>query len=186
MALTAGKVTYEPMISYGTNQTACQPSAPQGTGNTLGNKARGDVLIHGLWERGSGCVLDIHITDTDAPSYKNHTPTKVLERAAKAKKAKYLQPCLDRRRIFMPLVYSVDGIACKEAKEFKKHIACLLEEKWDRPYSELLGYVRGRMGMAIIRSNTVLLRGARVHKRTVPWKWDDAKYEAVREQNAER
>ena len=40
--------------------------------------------------------------------------------------------------------------------------------------------------MAIIRSNTVLLRGARIHKRTVPWVWDDGEYEAVREQNAER
>ena len=48
MALTASKVTYEPTILYGRNQTAGQPSAPQGTGNPLGDKARIDVLIHGL------------------------------------------------------------------------------------------------------------------------------------------
>ena len=132
---------------------------------------------------GSGCVLDICITDTDAPSYKDILSAKVLERAAKAK---YLHPCLDWRRSFTPLVYSVDGMACKEAKSFEKRIACFLEEKWDQPYSEMVGYVRGRMGMAIIWSNTVLLRGARVHKRTVPWVWDDAEYEAVREQNTER
>ena len=42
------------------------------------------------------------------------------------------------------------------------------------------------MGMVIIRFNTVLLWGARVHKQTVPWVWDDAEYEAVREQDAER
>ena len=142
--------------------------------------------MHGLWERGSGCVLDIRITDTDANSYKDISSAKVLERAAKAKKAKYLQACLDRRRSFTPLVYSVDGMVCKEVKAFEKRIACLLAEKWDRPYSEMVGYVRGRMGMVVIRSNTVLLRGARVHKRTVPWLWDDAEYEAVREPNAER
>ena len=61
---------------------------------------------------------------------------------------------------------------------------CLLAEKWDRPYSEMVGYVRGRMGIAIIRSNMVLLRGDWVHKQTLPWVWDDAEYEAVREQNA--
>ena len=77
-------------------------------------------------------------------------------------------------------------MACKEAKAFEKRLACLLAEKWDWPYSELVSYVRGRMGMAVIRSNTVLLREARVHKRTVPWVWDDAEYKAVREQNAER
>ena len=77
-------------------------------------------------------------------------------------------------------------MACKEAKAFEKRIACLLAEKWDRPYSEMVGYVRGRMRIAVIRSNTVLLRGARVHKWTVPWLWDDAEYEAMREPNAER
>ena len=168
LALTAGKVTYEPIISYGRNQTAGQPSAPQGTGNALGDEARGNVLVQGLWERGSGYLLDIRITDTDASSYLSQTSKKVLERTAKVKKDKYLQLCLDRRRSFTPVVYSVDGMACKEAKAFEKRIACLLAEKWDCPYSELVGYVRGRMGMALIRSNTVLLRGTRVHKRTVP------------------
>ena len=81
----------------------------------------------------------------------------MLERAAKAKKAKYLQPCLDRRRNFTPLVYSVDGMACNEAMAFEKQIAYLLAEKWDQLYSDMLDYIRGRMGTAIIRTNTVLL-----------------------------
>ena len=76
---------------------------------------------------GSGCVLDIRITDTDANFYKDISLAKVLERAAKAKKAKYLQPCLDRRRSFTSLVYS--GMACKEAKAFEKCIAYLFAEK---------------------------------------------------------
>ena len=126
------------------------------------------MLVNGLWERGIGCVLDIRFTDTDAPSYKDFTSAKVLERAAKAKKAKYLQPCLDQRLSFTPLVYLVDGMACKEAMAFEKRITCLLAEKWDRPYSKLVGYVQGKMGMAIIRSNTVLLRGAQVHEQNVP------------------
>ena len=103
-ALTTGKITYEPSISYGRNLTAGQPEVPQGTGNQLGAEARGDVLVHGLWERGSGCVLDIRITDTDAHSYKDISAAKVLKRATKANKAKYLQPCLDRRQSFTPLV----------------------------------------------------------------------------------
>ena len=168
-ALTIGKITYESSISYGRNLTAGQPSTPRGTGNGLCAKVRDDVLVHGLWERGSGCVLGIRITDTDTPSYKDISSAKVLERAAKAKKSKYLQPCLDQRRSFTPLVYLVDEMACKEAKAFEKRITCLLAEKWDRPYSEMVGYMQVRMGMVIIRSNTVLLRRARVHKRTMPW-----------------
>ena len=77
-------------------------------------------------------------------------------------------------------MHPVDGMVCKEARAFEKRIASLLAEKWNRPYSELVGYVRGRMAMSILRSNTVCLRGARVRRRTVPWVADDAAYEAAR------
>ena len=83
-----------------------------------------------------------------------------MEGHVKKKKDKYLQACLDRRRTFTPLLYSVDGMACKEARSFEKRIASLLADKWDRSYSELVGYVRGRMAMSILRSNNVCLRGA--------------------------
>ena len=93
------------------------------------------MLVHGLCETSSGCVLDIYISDTEAKSYADKTSKRVLEDHAKRKKAKYLQSCLDRRRSFAPLVYSVDGMACKEARAIKKRIASLLADRWNRPYS---------------------------------------------------
>ena len=69
--LTTGKITYEPSISYGRNLTASQPEVPQSIGNQLGAKARSDVPVHDLWERGDESVLDIRITDTDANLYKD-------------------------------------------------------------------------------------------------------------------
>ena len=90
--------------------------------------------MHGLWETGSGCVLDICISDTDAKSYADKTPKKVLENHEKRKKVICLQSCLNQRRSFAPLVYSVDGMDCKEARAFEKRIASLLMENWNRPY----------------------------------------------------
>ena len=145
----------------GPNDTT-QRRTTEGTRNQAGKKSHGDVLVHGLWETGSSCVLNICITDTDAPSYSDKTSKKVLETHAKRKKDKYLQACLDRRRSFTPLVYSVDGMACKEARVFEKRIASFLSDKWNCTYSELVGYVRGRMAMSILRFNMVCLRGARV------------------------
>ena len=102
MALTSSKVSYEPTIFYGRGIAAGQESEANTEGQTTaGEEARGDVKIHGLWERGSDCILDVRITDTDAKSYHNQTSAKVLERSVKAKKYKYLQPCLDRRRSYM-------------------------------------------------------------------------------------
>ena len=85
----------------------------------------------------------------------------MLERAAKKKKDKYLDACLERRRTFAPLAYSVDGMACKEAKAFEKRVASLLAMKLGRQYSKMVGFVRARMSLAVVRSNTLLLRGAR-------------------------
>ena len=85
----------------------------------------------------------------------------MLEKAAKAKTDKYLDACLERRKSFTPLVYSVDGMACKEARAFEKRVASLLASKWERRYSEMVGFVRARMSLAIVRSNTRLLHEAR-------------------------
>ena len=74
-------------------------------------------------------------------------------------------------------------MAGKEAKPFERRIASLLAAKWDRPYSEMVGYVRGRMGLAIIRHNTRLLRRSRSKYREVLEIEDTAGYEAVREKH---
>ena len=101
------------------------------------------------------------MTNTEARSYSDLSSAKVLKNAEKIKKDKYLAPCLARRRGFIPLIYSIDGIAGKEAKSFERRTALLLAEKWDRPYIQMVGDVRRRMGLAIIRHNTTLLRGSR-------------------------
>ena len=60
--------------------------------------------------------------------------------------------------VFHPLVYSVDGLACKETKAFKQWVTSLLAAKWDRPYSKVMSFVQTRMNA--VWSNTLLLRGA--------------------------
>lgn len=180
MALSTSRVSYEPKIFYGTDVVAGQQSvAPERTSNVAGDEARGDVAVHGLWKKGETCILDIRVTDTDAKSYASTSSAKVLEKAAKVKKDKYLDVCLERRRSFAPIVYSVDGMACKEAKAFEKRIASLLASKMDRRYSEMVGFVRARMSLAVVRSNTLLLRGSRVPFNRRPVYDDGAAFEAI-------
>ena len=182
MALTDSRVSYEPMIFYGTGVNAGQRGdaevAADSNGN-LGDESRGDVSAHGLYKRGQSAVMDICVTDTDANSYKQTSSEKVLEKAAKRKKDKYLDACLERRRSFVPLVYSVDGMACKEARAWEKRVASLLASKMDRPYSEMCGFVRSRMSLAIVRSNTLLLRGQRAHRALRPVLEDGASFTAL-------
>jgi hypothetical protein len=58
---------------------------------------RGDVLIRGLWESGTDCIIDVRVTDLDAKSNISKDPAKVLAAHGKEKKRKYLEACLKQR-----------------------------------------------------------------------------------------
>ena len=64
---------------------------------------------------------------------------------------------MDIRRNFTPMVYSADGIPRAEALAAQKRLAALLSYKMQREYSEMCGFMRARMSLSIVRSNSLLL-----------------------------
>ena len=104
-------------------------------------------------------MFNIRIINLNAGSYLHMTPEKSLAKAEKEKNDLYLQACLERRRNFTPMVYSADGIPGTEALAAQKRLAALLSYKLKREYSEMCGFVRARMSLAIVISNSLLLRG---------------------------
>jgi len=157
-ALTPAQVSDEPLIHTGQN-----PATGEGANRrtTVHAEERGDVAVRNFWKRGTTAIFDIRITDTEAPSQRGQDPAKVLEKHEKDKKDKYLQACLDRRRQFTPLVFSVDGMRGKEAEAAGKRLASLLAAKWKRPYSDVCAFVRSRLAMALVRATSLCIRGAR-------------------------
>ena len=68
------------------------------------------------------------------------------------------------------MVYSADRIPGAEAVATQKRLAALLSYKLKCEYSEICGFVRARMSLAIVRFNSLLLhghsdKGARIRKR---------------------
>ena len=149
--------------------------------------SRADVSAHGFWKRGTTAMFDIRIFNFNAGSYLRMMPEKALEKANKEKKYLYLQACLERRRTSTPMVYSPDGIPGAEALAAQKRLVELLRYKLKREYSEMCGFVRARMSLAIVRSNSLILhgphdKGARIRQRPdmtdgavmlllAPWSW---------------
>ncbi|KAL7474021.1 hypothetical protein ACHAW6_000025, partial [Cyclotella cf. meneghiniana] len=137
------------------------PTTPHNANHTssLGDEARGDVLAHSFWNQGRGTVFDMRICDTNSHSYGNTSSSKilVLEHHAKEKKDEYETACLNRRRDFTPLVYSVDGMALKDTRTAERRIAWLLAKKWSCTYSDMANFIHTRMSLAIVRSNMLLL-----------------------------
>ena len=166
-ALQPSAVSDEPLINTGRGVQAAGATGVEAAADT-----RGDVAVHGFWRRGTTAIFDVRITDTDAPTYRSHDPIKVLRRHEKEKKTKYLAPCLERRRHFTPLVFSVDGLQGPEATAASKCLASKLSKKWGRSYSEVVGFVRSRISIALVRAASRCLRADRspfVRAPTVPW-----------------
>ena len=110
------------------------PAATAGATTPVPDEKRGDVGIHGFWTRGRQAVFDVRITDTDARSHRHKTPAKVLAEQEREKKGKYLARCQELRKDFTPLIYSVDGMAGREAIAAEKAMAKALSRRWGRPY----------------------------------------------------
>ena len=126
-ALTPAAVSDKPLIHSGRDLQVRANSE----GTEVPPENRGDVAAHGFWRRGVTTIFDVRITDTDAPSYRNRDPAKVLAAHKKEKMDKYLEDCLACRRHFTPLVFSVDGLLGVEATAALNRLAVTLSAKWN-------------------------------------------------------
>ena len=51
----------------------------------------------------------------------------------------------------------------------ERRLASNLANKWHRPYSQMVNYVRMRMRIALARSNSLLIRGSRDREPSRPF-----------------
>jgi hypothetical protein len=99
----------------------------------------------------------MRIVDTDAQTYREKEFAKFLEQLKKEKKDKYLHNCLEMRKDFTPMVYSVDGIVGHKAQNAEKQLVTHLAGKWNREYSQMVYYVRVRMAIMVVHTNSLLI-----------------------------
>ena len=86
----------------------------------------------------------------------------MLEAHEREKKKKSLEACLEHCQNFSPFVESTDNLLGKESRTLLKKLSALLAKKWEKPYSEICGYVKARMSIAMVRATHLCLRGSRI------------------------
>ena len=74
-------------------------------------------------------LFDIHVIDTDAPSYQRRSPVSILVSGAVEKKRVYHSAVEDRRGNFTPFVLSVDSLLQREASHFVKRLSANLASR---------------------------------------------------------
>ena len=87
-----------------------------------------------MWQPQVEALFNIHVIDTDAPSYRQRLPISILDSGAVEKKRDYRSAVEDRRGNFTPFVFSVDGLLQCEASHFVKHLSASLVSKWEKPF----------------------------------------------------
>ena len=123
---------------------------------------RGNILLRSFWESGTDCIVDVRMTDCNAPSQHQASSERILENhEKKKKKQKYLRACLDQRMYFTPLVFRTDGMMGREAKAFNKSLARHLTLRWRRSYSRVLSYMKVHLSIACVLATHRTLRGSR-------------------------
>jgi hypothetical protein len=63
--------------------------------------------------------------------------------------------------ISLPLVFSIDGMMGQQAISASRQLARKLQQKWNKPYSEICGFIRALMSLSLVRSVSMLLRNPR-------------------------
>jgi hypothetical protein len=87
---------------------------------------------------------------------------KVLAVHEREKKKKYLKPCLEQHHHFTSFIVSTDGMIRKESKILLKKVSTLFAEKWEKPYSEVCGFINAWMSIVIVHATHLCLRGYRI------------------------
>ena len=146
--------------SAGFTQTVKEPIVKETDKNGEGG-LRADWSVRGFWEHQREALFDCRIFNADAISYVNTPITTLLENQRNEKKKQYNNAVEDRRGTFTPFIATCDAILDVEAEHYIKRSSSYLSEKWGKCYSVVIGWVRARIQVCILRSVSLCLRGSR-------------------------
>jgi hypothetical protein len=145
------------------------------------DKRRGDTVVRGFFTSQTDCVTDTKAVDADAPSYvgRHRNVASLLAAEEKLKISKHRQDCLDNRADFVPIVVTCCGCVGEQGKKYLQRVARVLAGKWEKSYSEVVGFIMCRVSVAIARAVSMCIRSSRNPLKGARWCMQDGAALAV-------
>ena len=120
-------------------------------------------MSQSFWGGDRQCAyFDIRVFNPFAQSYLNTSLAQCYRRNEQEKKKEYEQRVREiEHGSFAPLVFSTSGSMSKTATIVYKRLASLHPEKFDKPYSKTIHWLRCRLSFSLLRSSIMCIRGSR-------------------------
>ena len=125
--------------------------------------ARLDVVVQGLWGKDRQCTFfDVRVFNPFAQSHQKTSLTQCYHRQEQEKRRHYEERVREiEHGSFSPLVFATTGGMGATATVVYKRIASRIAEKYDKPYSQTLHWMRCKLSFSLLRSAIMCLRGSR-------------------------
>ena len=94
----------------------------------------------------------------DAQSYTSKTLPQLFQQHAKEKTDKYKDICKAASAHFTPFITTTDGAIGLEANELLSLLGNKLSKKWRKPKGVVMGWIRARMSIAIVKATSACIR----------------------------
>ena len=78
------------------------------------------------------------------------------------KKDKHGKYCHNQRKHILPFVLSVDGMLGREVMVVLSQLSRVMSARRAKPLSQVRGWVNGRIAIAVVKSYSRMIRGARL------------------------
>ena len=157
-AFTSSSVHAKPLMHQGC--TRSEQEIRQGSDKD--KKTWWYVMIWGLWYCQVNAIVAVKLGDADADMHKYEPMTVLLDRWENIKKDKHGKNCHDQQKHFSPFVLSVEGFLGTEALVVLSQLGRVMAEKREEPFLEVRGWVNGQSVIAVARSYSQMVHGARL------------------------
>ena len=114
-----------------------------------------------FWHPQRQAFFDVIIVNADSASMSHLPLESIFQKKRNLKYRTYLETATARSASFSPFIATCDAVLDKEAEGYIKRLAVVLS----CPYSRVVGWLRARIQICLLRSVSLCFRGNRVKFR---------------------
>ena len=105
--------------------------------------------------------IDVRCFYPDAPTYSNANmrTEKMMKTHSEEKLKKYKAECDKQGLYFIPFIATTDGTLGEDAERVVTMLGARLADKWRKTRGEVMGWIRARISLAIVRASSACIRG---------------------------